>query len=83
MPSAGRKASGSIISSNSVATIRSGGDGTHEAIVSADCSLTYRELDNRANQVARYLIDQDIKSGDRVGILLRQIGPTCMWRCWR
>ena len=31
--------------------------------------LTFRELDDRANQVARYLIDQGIEPGDRVGLL--------------
>src|SRR2546423_722653 len=45
------------------------GEGEHAAIVTEDCSLTYRELDNRANQVARYLLDQGVKSGDRVAIL--------------
>ena len=32
-------------------------------------ALTYRELDNLANQVARHLIDRGITSGDRVGLL--------------
>ena len=32
-------------------------------------SLSFRELDNLANQVARYLLDQGIGSGDRVGLL--------------
>jgi len=38
-------------------------------VVADDAVLTYRELDNRANQVARYLRDQGIASGDRVGLL--------------
>jgi non-ribosomal peptide synthetase-like protein len=42
----------------------------NDAIVADDAVLTYRELDNRANQVARYLIEQGIEPGDRVGLLL-------------
>lgn len=41
----------------------------NEAIVTDAERLTYRELDRRANQMARYLIEQGVKSGDRVGLL--------------
>ena len=41
----------------------------NDAVVADDAVLTYRELDNRANQVARYLREQGIASGDRVGLL--------------
>ena len=41
----------------------------NDAIVTDDVVLTYRDLDNRANQLARHLIRQGIKSGDRVGLL--------------
>jgi non-ribosomal peptide synthetase-like protein len=41
----------------------------HLAVVTEDVSLTFRELDNRANQAARYLVDQGLKAGDRIGLL--------------
>jgi non-ribosomal peptide synthetase-like protein len=43
--------------------------GKRNAVVTDDAAFTYRELDDRANQVARYLIDQGVKPGDRVGLL--------------
>src|SRR5712691_6234080 len=45
------------------------GRGKDQAVVTDDVSLSFRELDNLANQVARYLLDQGIGSGDRVGLL--------------
>jgi non-ribosomal peptide synthetase-like protein len=42
----------------------------NDAIVTDDDALTFRGLDQRANQVARHLIDQGIEPGDRVGLLL-------------
>jgi non-ribosomal peptide synthetase-like protein len=39
------------------------------AIDSGDRRITYRDLDHRANQVARHLIDCGIGSGDRVALL--------------
>ena len=44
-------------------------EGPQPAIAAPDATLTYRELDSRANQVARYLIGQGIKAGDRVGLM--------------
>ena len=41
----------------------------HVAVIAEDATYTFRELDNRANQAARYLMDQGIKPGDRVGLL--------------
>jgi non-ribosomal peptide synthetase-like protein len=41
-----------------------------DAVVTDEAVLTYRDLDHRANQVARHLIDQGILPGDRVGLLL-------------
>ena len=41
----------------------------HLAVITEDVSLTFRELDARANQAARYLIDQGLRPGDRVGLL--------------
>jgi non-ribosomal peptide synthetase-like protein len=43
--------------------------GSNEAVVTDKAIITYRDLDSRANQVARHLIDQGIKPGDRVGLL--------------
>lgn len=44
--------------------------GGHPAIIIENSVVTYDELDDRANQLARYLLKQGIKSGDRIGILL-------------
>jgi non-ribosomal peptide synthetase-like protein len=41
----------------------------NDAVVTDEAVITYRELDNRANQVARYLIDQGIEPGDRIALL--------------
>ena len=41
----------------------------HLAVVTEDVAVTFRDLDNRANQAARYLLDQGLKAGDRVGLL--------------
>ncbi|MCP5150482.1 MAG: amino acid adenylation domain-containing protein [Chromatiales bacterium] len=42
------------------------------AVVCEDESLTYRALDRRANQLARYLRGQGVAPGDLVGICLRR-----------
>jgi non-ribosomal peptide synthetase-like protein len=44
-------------------------DGKCEAVVTDDKIYTFRELDNRANQVARFLIEQGIEADDRVGLI--------------
>lgn len=41
----------------------------HLAVITEDVSFTYRQLDERANQTARFLIEQGICPGDRVGVL--------------
>ena len=41
----------------------------HLAVVTEDISVTFSELDNWANQAARYLLDQGLKAGDRIGLL--------------
>lgn len=41
----------------------------NDAVVMGDVVVTHRDLDRRANQVARYLIEQGVKPGDRVGLL--------------
>ena len=47
-----------------------------EAVVTDAAVLTYRDLDRRANQVARHLIAQGIRSGDRVGLLFDKSAET-------
>ena len=46
------------------------GGADRPAIIVKNTIVTYQELDERANQLARYLLKQGIKSGDRIGILL-------------
>ena len=43
--------------------------GDRAAVVTDAGAVTYRELDERANQVARHLIGQGIGAGDRVALL--------------
>src|SRR5262249_62206036 len=45
------------------------------AVITEDVSLTFRELDARANQAARYLIAQGVKAGDRGGLLFDKTIP--------
>ncbi len=40
------------------------------AVVDRDWTLTYRELNERANRLAHDLIDQGVRPGDRVGVLM-------------
>src|SRR4051794_10194172 len=47
-----------------------------DAVVTDAGTLSYRELDCRANQVARYLIDQGVQPGDRVGLLFEKCVET-------
>ena len=49
--------------------LESAGKQSHPAIIAEDVVLSYRELDNRANQLARYLRKRGIKPGDRIGLL--------------
>ena len=44
--------------------------GERPAIDGGEETLSYQELGERSNQLARYLLDQGIGSGDRVGLLL-------------
>jgi amino acid adenylation domain-containing protein len=39
------------------------------ALIRLDTTLTYRRLNERANILARYLIDQGVKSGSNIGLL--------------
>jgi non-ribosomal peptide synthetase-like protein len=45
------------------------GDEGHLAVVTESGAFTFRDLDNRANQAARYLLEQGIGAGDRIGLL--------------
>ena len=47
-----------------------------DAVVTEAGTLSYRELDCRANQVARYLIGQGVQPGDRVGLLFEKCAET-------
>jgi amino acid adenylation domain-containing protein len=44
----------------------------HVALDTGDASLTYRELDERSNRVARLLLRHDVRRGDRVGVHLEK-----------
>jgi acyl-CoA synthetase (AMP-forming)/AMP-acid ligase II len=48
-----------------------------EAVVTDDAVFTFRELDDRANQVARFLIEQGLKSGDRIGLMFDKCNCPC------
>lgn len=43
--------------------------GDSDAVVTDNAILSYRELDRRANQAARHLIEKGVKAGDRVALL--------------
>ena len=45
------------------------GRGDHLAVDAADVTLSYAELDARANQLARFLLRRGVRPGDRVGLL--------------
>ncbi|MEW2913268.1 Pls/PosA family non-ribosomal peptide synthetase [Leisingera sp. JC11] len=45
------------------------GDSDHLAVISKDATLTFRDLDNRANQLARYLLSNGLGPGDRIGLM--------------
>jgi non-ribosomal peptide synthetase-like protein len=45
------------------------GDEGHLAVVMESGAFPFRDLDNRANQAARYLIEQGLGAGDRIGLL--------------
>jgi non-ribosomal peptide synthetase-like protein len=49
--------------------MRQGGRGRHLAVDAVDGTLSYAGLDARANQLARFLVHQGVRPGDRVGLL--------------
>ncbi len=48
---------------------RAEGRGGHPAVETADGSLSYEELDARANRLARYLLARGVSPGDRIALL--------------
>src|SRR5262245_27992067 len=52
------------------------GNGPTDAVITDEGVLSFRDIDNRANQVARFLIEQGIKSGDRVGLIFDKSAHT-------
>ena len=48
----------------------------HDAVVTDEVTFSYRDLNRRANQVARHLIAQGIRSGDRVGLIFDKSAET-------
>src|ERR1700722_426030 len=49
--------------------LRGQGQAGHLVVDATDGSLSYTELDARANQLARFLIRQGVEPGDRIGLL--------------
>ncbi|HUK69710.1 MAG TPA: Pls/PosA family non-ribosomal peptide synthetase [Streptosporangiaceae bacterium] len=49
--------------------LRRQGRGDHLAVDAQDATLSYAELDARANQLARFLLGRGVRPGDRVGLL--------------
>ena len=49
--------------------LRRQGQADHLAVDAGDVTLTYAELDARANQLARFLVRRGVRPGDRVGLL--------------
>ena len=49
--------------------LREHGWGQHLAVDALDWSLSYQELDELANQLARFLVGQGVRPGDRIGLL--------------
>ena len=49
--------------------LRRQGRGNHLAVDARDVTLSYAELDARANQLARFLVRRGVRPGDRVGLL--------------
>jgi len=52
--------------------LREAGQGDHLAVDAGEFTLTYDELDSRANQLARYLSDCGARPGGRVALLSDQ-----------
>ncbi|WP_139487922.1 non-ribosomal peptide synthase/polyketide synthase [Brevibacillus dissolubilis] len=44
----------------------------HMAVKHHEQTITYRELDERSNQIARYLIEQGVCKGDYIGVIAKR-----------
>src|SRR5262245_6529667 len=55
------------------------------AVIAGDRRLTYRELDERANRFAHYLLDVGVRAGQHVGIYAvnRAEWLEAMWGCYK
>ena len=51
--------------------LRESGRGSHLAVDSGELTLTYDQLDGRANQLARYLIARGCRPGDKIALDVR------------
>ncbi|MFM7855321.1 MAG: AMP-binding protein, partial [Flammeovirgaceae bacterium] len=56
------------------------------AVVAGETKLTYRELNDRVNRLAAYLVAQGVHRDDRVGVLLSRsekniISMLAIWKC--
>ena len=49
--------------------LRESGQGSHLAVDSDELTLTYDQLDDRANQLARYLIARGCRPGDKIALM--------------
>ena len=49
--------------------LRESGQGSHLAMDSDELTLTYDQLDDRANQLARYLIARGCRPGDKIALM--------------
>ncbi|MFI0372944.1 Pls/PosA family non-ribosomal peptide synthetase [Actinomadura sp. 1N219] len=49
--------------------LRDEGRGGHPAVDAGDLVLTFGELDERANRLARHLLAEGVRPGDRIGLL--------------
>ena len=56
--------------------MRENGQSNHLAVHTSNTILTYDQLDAQANQLARYLLTQGARPGDRIGLLFDQAVPS-------
>jgi len=52
------------------------GNSGHLAVVTPETSLTFKQLDERANQAARYLLAHGITAGNRIGVMFDKTADT-------
>lgn len=52
------------------------GEGGHPAVITANGEISYKTLDDRANQLARYLLSHGVKPGERIGLLFEKTPDT-------